>query len=82
MDRVKNKVAIVTGGASSLGKSSAILLAREGAKIVVTDIDEENGNQVVQQIKNNGGEAIYIEQDVSKENQWESTEIKTVYEGN
>ena len=71
MDRVKNKVAIVTGGASGLGKSSAILLAREGAKIVVTDIDEENGNQVVQQIKNNGGEAIYIEQDVSKENQWE-----------
>ena len=46
MDRVKNKVAIVTGGASGLGKSSAILLAREGAKIVVTDIDEENGNQV------------------------------------
>ncbi|NNE76528.1 MAG: glucose 1-dehydrogenase [Pricia sp.] len=71
MDRVKNKVAIVTGGASGLGKSSAILLAREGAKIVVTDIDEENGNEVVQQIKNNGGEAIYIEQDVSKENQWE-----------
>jgi len=71
MDRVKNKVAIVTGGASGLGKSSAILLAREGAKIVVTDIDEENGNQVVQQIKYNGGEAIYIEQDVSKENQWE-----------
>ena len=71
MDRVKNKVAIVTGGVSGLGKSSAILLAREGAKIVVTDIDEENGNQVVQQIKYNGGEAIYIEQDVSKENQWE-----------
>ncbi|MDO1499322.1 SDR family oxidoreductase [Pricia sp. S334] len=71
MDRVKNKVAIVTGGASGLGKSSAILLAREGAKIVVTDIDEENGNEVVQHIRNSGGEAIYIEQDVSKENQWE-----------
>ncbi|MAO42641.1 SDR family NAD(P)-dependent oxidoreductase, partial [Leeuwenhoekiella sp.] len=49
MDRVKNKIAIVTGGASGLGKSSAILLAREGAKIVITDLDEENGNVVVQQ---------------------------------
>ncbi|WP_081891273.1 SDR family NAD(P)-dependent oxidoreductase [Gillisia sp. Hel_I_29] len=47
MNRVKNKVAIVTGGASGLGKSSAILLAREGAKIVVTDIDEEDGKKVV-----------------------------------
>lgn len=70
MDRVKNKVAIVTGGASGLGKSSAILLAREGAKIVVTDLDEENGNKVAQQIKNDGGEAFFIKQDVSKEDQW------------
>lgn len=45
MDRVKNKVAIVTGGASGLGKSSALLLAHEGAKIVLTDIDEENGKK-------------------------------------
>ncbi|WP_026754858.1 SDR family oxidoreductase [Sediminibacter sp. Hel_I_10] len=80
MDRVKNKVAIVTGGASGLGKSSAILLAREGAKIVITDLDEENGNKVVQQIKNDGGEAIFIKQDVSKEDQWKKvieTTLKT-----
>ena len=66
MDRVKNKVAIVTGGASGLGKSSAVLLAREGAKIVITDLDEENGNKVAQQIIDNGGKAIFIKQDVSK----------------
>ena len=66
MDRVKSKVAIITGGASGLGKSSAILLAREGAKIVITDLDEENGNEVVQQIKDNGGEAIFIRQDVPR----------------
>lgn len=80
MDRVKNKVAIVTGGASGLGKSSAILLAREGAKIVITDVDEENGNKVVQDIKNNGGEAIFIKQDVSKEEEWKMvihTTLKT-----
>ncbi len=80
MDRVKNKVAIVTGGASGLGKSSAILLAREGAKIVITDLDEDHGNEVVTSIKDNGGEAIFIRQDVSKEDEWENiikTTIKT-----
>lgn len=70
MDRVKNKVAIVTGGASGLGKSSAILLAREGAKIVITDLDEDYGNEVVQIIREEGGEAIFIKQDVSKESEW------------
>lgn len=80
MNRVKNKIAIVTGGASGLGKSSAILLAREGAKIVVTDIDEEDGKKVVQRIKANGGEAIFIKQDVSKEDEWKNvieTTLKT-----
>src|SRR5680860_514667 len=78
MDRVKSKVAIITGGASGLGKSSAILLAREGAKIVITDLDEENGNEVVQQIKDSGGEAIFIRQDVSKEEEWESVIDRTL----
>ncbi|HAF77876.1 MAG TPA: 3-beta hydroxysteroid dehydrogenase [Maribacter sp.] len=80
MDRVKNKVAIVTGGASGLGESSAILLAREGAKIVITDVDDENGTKVVQDINNDGGEAIFIKQDVSKEEEWKmviETTIKT-----
>jgi len=79
MQRVKNKVAIVTGGASGLGKSSALLLAREGAKIVVTDIDEEGGKQVVQQIKKDGGEATFIKQDVAKEDEWKNV-IETTLE--
>ena len=78
MDRVKNKVAIITGGASGLGKSSAILLAREGAKIVITDLDEEQGNKVVKLIKDEGGEAIFIRQDVSKEDEWEKV-IETTF---
>ena len=79
MKRVKNKVAIVTGGASGLGKSSAKLLAREGAKIVVSDIDEEGGKKVVQQIKEDGGEAIFIKQDVAKEDEWKNV-IETTLE--
>ena len=79
MKRVKNKVAIVTGGASGLGKSSAKLLAREGVKIVVSDIDEEGGKKVVQQIKEDGGEAIFIKQDVAKEDEWKNV-IETTLE--
>ena len=77
--RLENKVAIVTGGASGLGKSSAKLLAREGAKIVVSDIDEEGGKKVVQQIKEDGGEAIFIKQDVAKEDEWKNV-IETTLE--
>ena len=79
MKRVKNKVAIVTGGASGLGKSSAKLLAKEGAKIVVSDIDEEGGKKVVQQIKEDRGEAIFIKQDVAKEDEWKNV-IETTLE--
>jgi len=70
MNRVKNKVAIVTGGASGLGKSSALLLAKEGARVVVTDLDEDQGREVVSAIKESGGEAQFILQDVSKEEDW------------
>ncbi|MEQ9442800.1 MAG: SDR family oxidoreductase [Cyclobacteriaceae bacterium] len=72
MGGVKNKVAIVTGGASGLGKSSALLLAREGAKVVITDLDEVQGHEVVQVIKQQGGEAVFIRQDVSGEDEWKS----------
>ena len=45
--RLKNKVAIITGGASGIGKATAILFAEHGAKIVVADIDEHGANQTV-----------------------------------
>ncbi|MEK6480298.1 SDR family oxidoreductase [Catalinimonas sp. 4WD22] len=70
MKRVHNKVALVTGGASGLGRSSAILLAREGAKVVVSDLDEAQGHEVVKQIQEEGGDAIFIKQDVASENSW------------
>lgn len=72
MDRVKGKVAIVTGGANGIGEATAKLLAREGAAVAIVDIDDENGRRVAGEIKKGGGVAnfwhldISIEKDVSR----------------
>lgn len=70
MGRVDNKVAIVTGAAGGMGKADALLLAKEGAKIAVTDVQEDKVMQVVDEINANGGEAIGFKHDVSSEEQW------------
>ena len=69
MDRVEGKVAIVTGGASGIGKASCLLLAKEGAKVAVVDIDDENGKKVALEIESGGGVAQYWHADVSDESQ-------------
>ncbi len=66
-ERLKNKVAIVTGGAAGIGQASAILFAEEGARVVVADVDQAQGEQTVGHIKINGGEAIFVRSDVSSE---------------
>ena len=66
MSRVRDKVAIVTGAALGLGEASARMLAREGAKVVVTDIKEEEGERVAQDVAAAGGEAIYLHHDVAE----------------
>ena len=66
--RLQNKVAIITGGNSGIGKATAILFAREGAKVVIGARDAEAGNEVVEFIKNLGGKAVFLKTDVSKEN--------------
>jgi NAD(P)-dependent dehydrogenase (short-subunit alcohol dehydrogenase family) len=71
MDRVKGKVAIITGAAQGLGKAHALLLSKEGAKVVVTDTNEAQGKRVVEEIKKGGGVAIFIKHDVSSEKDWE-----------
>ena len=64
--RLENKVALITGAGSGIGKESAVLFASEGAKVVVVDLNEDAGAAVVSSIKASGGEAIFQKADVSK----------------
>ena len=70
MGQVQGKVAIVTGGASGIGASCAATLAREGAKVVVTDLDDAGGQAVVARIGSTS--AVFLHQDVSLEESWPS----------
>ena len=68
VQRFQGKVALVTGGASGMGAESSIRLAREGAAVVVVGLpDDPRGGEVVQQIRDDGGRAIYVGADVSRE---------------
>jgi len=73
MDRVKNKVAIVTGGGSGIGESTAKLLAKEGATVAVIDIDDKNGQRVTGEIKAAGGNTAYWHMNISDEKEVEKT---------
>jgi NAD(P)-dependent dehydrogenase (short-subunit alcohol dehydrogenase family) len=68
--QVAGKVALVTGGASGIGQAIAELLTEEGATVVVTDVDELKGPEVVAGIKKKGGEAVFLHQDVTSEPRW------------
>ncbi|MGQ9502345.1 MAG: SDR family NAD(P)-dependent oxidoreductase [Anaerolineae bacterium] len=63
--RLKDKVAIITGGGSGIGRASAELFAREGARVVVADFNEKAGQEAVTAIRRAGGEAIFVHVDVS-----------------
>jgi NAD(P)-dependent dehydrogenase (short-subunit alcohol dehydrogenase family) len=70
MDRVKDKVAIVTGAAGGLGSAEASLLAKEGAKVILTDIDDAAIEKVAEAINSRGGKALFIKHDVTSEKEW------------
>ncbi len=72
MSRVKDKIVLITGGASGIGRSTALMLAGQGAQVVVTDINEIDGLQVVSAIAESGGEAFFLRQDVTSEADWAS----------
>jgi hypothetical protein len=63
--QVEGKVAIVTGGASGIGAACASTLAHEGAKVVITDLDDTGGQAVADKIGSAGGDALFLHQDVS-----------------
>lgn len=67
MDRLKGKVALVTGGAKGIGRSASLLMAREGAAVAVTDVADADGRSVVDEIVKAGRQAHYWRLDVSSE---------------
>jgi NAD(P)-dependent dehydrogenase (short-subunit alcohol dehydrogenase family) len=66
VDRVKDKVAIVTGSAGGIGEATAKLLAAEGATVAIIDIKDEEGERVAGKIRTDGGTADYWHMDISE----------------
>ena len=59
------KVALVTGGSTGIGRASALAFAREGAKVIVSDVNATEGEETARSIRNSGGEAVFVKADVS-----------------
>ena len=75
---LNGKVALVTGGASGIGRATALMFAREGAKLVIADMNEDGGQQTVHMITENGGEATFVQVDVTSASAVEAMISKTV----
>jgi len=76
--RLAGKVALITGGASGMGQSEATIFAREGAKIVVADVLQAEASEVVARITKAGGQARFVELDVTSEADWRDAVATTV----
>ncbi|WP_029890552.1 SDR family oxidoreductase [Polycyclovorans algicola] len=74
MGRVQDKVCIITGGASGVGKEDALLMAREGARVVITDVSVDAGEALAKQI---GDQAMFIQHDIASEDGWKNVIAKT-----
>ncbi len=74
MGRVENKIALVTGAGSGLGRAISMMLAKEGARVTVTDINEESARETAELI---GGQALALHQDVTDETRWQSVLAET-----
>ena len=81
--RLKGRIALVTGGASGIGAACAARLVGEGASVLVTDVQDEMGQQTVASIVSDGGVATYMHHDVTSESEWEAAiaHVKATYGG-
>lgn len=73
--RLQDKIILITGSASGIGRSTALLFAQEGATVIINDLSEDKGQETVQEIEANGGKAIFIKADVTN-----SDEVKAMIE--
>jgi len=80
MKRVEEKVVVVTGGALGIGRETCLLLAKEGAKVAVTDVLDKEGQELVEEIKQSGGVAKFWHLDVSDEKEVEKVYAEVVKE--
>ena len=70
--RVEGKIAFVTGGGSGMGREHALLMAEEGASIIVSDVNEAGGRETVSMINSKGGQGLFINFDVASETAWQA----------
>ncbi|HDY72855.1 MAG TPA: SDR family NAD(P)-dependent oxidoreductase, partial [bacterium] len=76
--QLKDKIAIVTGARRGMGRTHALVLAKEGAKVVVSDISLEDCEKVVDEIKGSGGQAIAVKCDITKKQEIEEMVKETL----
>ena len=76
--RLEGKVSIITGAAHGMGAEETRLFAREGAKVVIADVLEAEGKQMEAEIDESGGEALFVQMDVTSEEDWQRTVETTV----
>ena len=83
MRRLEGRVALITGGASGIGKATAFRFIEEGAKVVISDIQDELGASVVKELEAKGGVATYLHHDVASEDSWVEvlSKIEATYGG-
>lgn len=78
MKRLEGRVALVTGGASGIGKATVMRLVDEGAAVVLTDVQDDKGKAVADSVTASGGKALFLHHDVSKEDEWTKVVAETV----